>query len=86
MCIDQPIGVGFSYNNATPVINNSRTAAEHFVTFMSNFYKNNPTLGLKQNPLYIAGESYAGHYIPAIAERIATDPYYFSKVEIWEYF
>ena len=73
MCVDQPIGVGFSYNNGTDKVNNSRTAADHFVIFLQNFFKNNPSFGLSQNPLYLAGESYAGHYIPAIAEKITSD-------------
>ena len=75
LCVDQPIGVGFSYNNNTDKVKDSRTAAIHFVTFLQNFFKNNPKLGLGQNPLYIAGESFAGHYIPAIASRIVSDPY-----------
>ena len=75
LCVDQPIGVGFSYNNGTPIVNNSRTAAGHFVTFLTNFFKNNPKLGLGENPLYLAGESFAGHYIPAIADRIMSDKY-----------
>jgi carboxypeptidase C (cathepsin A) len=33
----------------------------------------NAHLELKQNPLYIFGESYAGHYIPAFANIITTD-------------
>lgn len=70
MCVDQPIGVGFSYNNASIKVTNTSQAADHFITFLQNFFKNNPKFGLGQNPLYLAGESYAGHYIPAIAEKI----------------
>ena len=55
MCVDQPIGVGFSYNNGTDRVNNSRTAAQHFATFLSSFFKNNPSFGLSENPLYLAG-------------------------------
>jgi carboxypeptidase C (cathepsin A) len=73
ICIDQPVGVGFSYNNNTDKVNNTRDAANHFVNFLSNFYANNPKLNLKENPLYIAGESYAGHYIPAFAEKIKSN-------------
>lgn len=73
MCVDQPVGVGFSYNNGSYRVNNTRDAAEHFVKFLTNFFKNNPNLALGKNPLYLAGESYAGHYIPAFAERIISD-------------
>lgn len=77
MCVDQPVGVGFSYNNATEPVTNSTYAAEHFVKFLTSFFKNNPILGLGSNPLYLAGESYAGHYIPAFADRILADTYLF---------
>jgi carboxypeptidase C (cathepsin A) len=73
ICIDQPVGVGFSYNNNTKKVDNTRDAANHFVNFLSNFFANNPNLALKDNPLYIAGESYAGHYIPAFAEKIKSN-------------
>ncbi len=75
MCVDQPVGVGFSYNNGSYRVNNTRDAATHFVQFLSNFFKNNPSLGLGKNPLYLAGESYAGHYIPAFADKILSDTY-----------
>lgn len=75
MCIDQPVGVGFSYNNNTKKVDNTRDAANHFVNFLANFFANNPKLGLQNNPLYLAGESYAGHWIPAFAEKIKTNTY-----------
>lgn len=55
MCVDQPIGVGFSYNNGSERVTNSTYAASHFVKFLTSFFKNNPNLGLGQNPLYLAG-------------------------------
>lgn len=55
LCIDQPLGVGFSFNNNTQKINNTGDAASHLVNFLTNFFANNPKLSLKQNPLYIAG-------------------------------
>ena len=73
MCIDQPVGVGFSYNNDTSKVTNTRDAANHFVNFLYNFFANNPKLNLKDNPIYIAGESYAGHYLPAFADKIKTN-------------
>jgi len=35
---------------------------------MHNFYKTWPLL--KVSPLYITGESYAGHYVPAFARSL----------------
>jgi carboxypeptidase D len=55
MCVDQPIGVGFSYNNNSKKVDNSPDAANHFINFITNFFKNNPKLGLSSNPLYFAG-------------------------------
>jgi carboxypeptidase C (cathepsin A) len=55
MCVDQPVGVGFSFNNNSKKVDNSRDAGDHFINFLSNFFKNNPTLGLKGNPIYLAG-------------------------------
>lgn len=66
--VDQPAGVGFSYNKGKPV-DNSRTAALHFMNFVSNFLRNFP-YGLGVNPLYLAGTGYAGHFIPAIFQAI----------------
>jgi len=66
--VDQPIGSGFSYNKGK-VVDNSKTAAQHFTNFLSNFLKNNP-FGLSTNPFYLAGEGFAGHYIPAIISHI----------------
>jgi carboxypeptidase C (cathepsin A) len=73
LCIDQPVGVGFSYNNHTQKVTNSKDAANHLINFLSNFYANTPKLNLKNNPLYIAGESYAGHYILAVADKIKSN-------------
>jgi len=38
---------------------------------LDNFYKDWPNL--KSSPLYITGESFAGHYIPSLASKIITN-------------
>jgi len=66
--IDQPLNVGFSYSgNRTgkAQVSSANEAARHLINFMYNFYKTWPKL--LENPLYITGESFAGHYIPAFA-------------------
>lgn len=49
-------------------MSSAEQAANHLVNFLSNFYKTWPKL--KQNPLYLTGESFAGHYLPSLAKKI----------------
>jgi carboxypeptidase C (cathepsin A) len=72
--VDQPIGTGLSYSKVKNPTD-TPTATKHFVNFLSNFLKNTP-LGLKNNPLYLAGEGYAGHFVPAFAEAINKNRYF----------
>ena len=71
--IDQPLGVGFSHIRDTtkPHITSARIAAEHLLNFLDNFYKTWPAL--KYSPLYLTGESFAGHYLPAFGSRIVNN-------------
>jgi carboxypeptidase C (cathepsin A) len=80
--IDQPIGVGFSYTKDTskPLVSSARQAANHLVNFLSNFYKQWPAL--KKSPLYITGESFAGHYIPAFAAKILNNDTFLKETGI----
>lgn len=67
--VEQPIGVGFSNINSKDAAPKYATqAAVHFEEFLINFFKVYPSLA--NNDLYLVGESYAGHYIPAFATRI----------------
>jgi len=67
LVIDQPLGVGFS-NIDGIIINNTLQASADFQNFIYNFYQVWPQL--VQNPLYIFGESFAGHYIPSHATKL----------------
>lgn len=64
--LDQPAGVGFSYGKATDT--NEEMVSEDAYWFLQKFFEANPQYS--QNPLYIVGESYGGHYAPAIAHRV----------------
>ncbi|QRW09337.1 Serine carboxypeptidase [Ceratobasidium sp. AG-Ba] len=64
--IDQPAGVGYSYNSG-PAIDNSFMAADDMWAFLQLFYKRFPRYN---GELHVAGESYAGTYIPHIASAI----------------
>ncbi|KAJ7549167.1 hypothetical protein O6H91_07G043400 [Diphasiastrum complanatum] len=67
--LESPAGVGFSYSNFTEdyVTNDAKTAEDSYV-FLQRFWELYPEFS--ENPFYIAGESYAGHYVPQLAALI----------------
>jgi len=64
--LDQPAGVGFSYGDENDI--GEEMVGEDAYYFFQAFFKAHPEYA--KNPLYIIGESYAGHYVPAISHRI----------------
>ena len=73
--MDFPPPVGYSYcssghngNNGTCPIWNDTTAAEDNYRALQAFYELFPQL--QKNDLYIAGESYAGVYVPELVKQI----------------
>ncbi|KAM0793726.1 hypothetical protein ACM66B_001150 [Microbotryomycetes sp. NB124-2] len=66
--IDQPVGTGYSYAATNEYVHELPEAADHVVEFLSQFYKVFPEF--TKHDTYIAGESYAGQYIPYIAKAI----------------
>ena len=60
--IDQPAGAGFS--PGPPTVKNEIDVAHQFNDFWKRFMD---TFNLHNRKVYIAGESYAGQYIPYIA-------------------
>ncbi|KAL8209137.1 hypothetical protein R6Q57_008549 [Mikania cordata] len=67
--VDSPAGVGFSYTNTSfdQITGDQRTAKETY-TFLVKWLLRFPQY--KHRPFYIAGESYAGHYVPQLSEII----------------
>ena len=72
--IDNPVGAGFSYpdeNNGGPkgyCTNTKQCVADNLYGLITGFYALFPTQ-LKV-PLFITGESYGGHYVPAFAHKV----------------
>jgi len=64
--LDQPAGVGFSYGDEND--SGEEMVGEDAYYFFQAFFKSHPEYA--NSPLYIIGESYAGHYVPAISHRI----------------
>jgi len=67
--VDQPVGTGFSYADYVLdyVVDEDQIAQDMYV-FLEEFFQLYP----QYQPLdfYLLGESYAGHYVPAIAYRV----------------
>lgn len=53
------------------MVSSARQAADHLLNFLNNLYRQWPAL--KKSPLYITGESYAGHYIPAFGSKLVNN-------------
>jgi hypothetical protein len=70
--IDQPLQTGLSFSGDGRYQSNQRQGTDSFVTFLVNFYEAFPEY--KGRPLYLSGESYAGHFIPAIAAELLSNP------------
>ncbi|KAF1894557.1 hypothetical protein Lal_00009367 [Lupinus albus] len=68
--LESPAGVGFSYSNKSSDYDTSgdrRTAIDNYI-FLVNWLERFPEF--KKRDFYIAGESYAGHYVPQLAHTI----------------
>ncbi|XP_010491452.1 PREDICTED: serine carboxypeptidase-like 35 [Camelina sativa] len=68
--LEAPVGVGFSYTNNSmdlQKLGDKVTAADSLV-FLINWFMKFPEF--RSNEFYISGESYAGHYVPQLAEAI----------------
>lgn len=67
--VDQPIGTGFSFSSdRRDIRHNEKGVSDDLFDFLQAFFKEHPHLA--KNDFYITGESYAGHYIPALAARV----------------
>eukprot|EP00755_Sulcionema_specki_P006334 Sspe_Gene.35172::Locus_17055_Transcript_1_1_Confidence_1.000_Length_1640::g.35172::m.35172/K09645/CPVL; vitellogenic carboxypeptidase-like protein len=66
--IDNPVGAGFSYTEADGYCENEDQVAENLYALLEQFYS--IFTELQHVPLYITGESYGGHYVPAISYKI----------------
>ncbi|RKF81595.1 Carboxypeptidase Y-like protein A [Golovinomyces cichoracearum] len=64
--LDQPVNVGYSYSGRS--VSNTVAASKDIYALLTLFFRQFPQYA-KQD-LHIAGESYAGHYIPVFAHEI----------------
>ncbi|CAI8585897.1 unnamed protein product [Vicia faba] len=67
--LESPAGVGWSYSNTTSDYNiGDASTANDALLFLLKWYEKFPTY--KSRDLFLTGESYAGHYIPQLANAI----------------
>jgi len=71
--IEQPIGVGFSYTSDKTELNylGDNQCSHDNLAVLHSFYYYYPSY--KSNDMYIASESYGGHYIPQLTLQIFND-------------
>lgn len=67
--VDQPVGTGFSYStDIRDIRHNEEGVGEDMYDFFQAFFQAHPEYA--RNDFFITGESYAGHYVPAVATRL----------------
>ncbi|XP_073387740.1 serine carboxypeptidase-like isoform X2 [Physcomitrium patens] len=67
--VDQPVGTGFSYStDIRDIRHDEEGVSEDMYDFFQAFYEAHPEF--VKNKLFVTGESYAGHYVPAVAGRL----------------
>ncbi|KAI3840349.1 hypothetical protein MKX03_005845 [Papaver bracteatum] len=68
--LEAPVGVGFSYTNKSSDLRElgDSVTADDSHAFLVQWFKRFPNF--KSHEFFIAGESYAGHYVPQLGELI----------------
>jgi vitellogenic carboxypeptidase-like protein len=66
--IDNPVGAGFSYTTNDGYVENEDEVAANLYSLLTQFYDVFPRL--LDNDLFVTGESYGGHYVPALSYKI----------------
>ncbi|KAG3088627.1 hypothetical protein PI125_g18284 [Phytophthora idaei] len=66
--LDQPTGVGYSYGPTVDYDSGELNVAENIYWFLQEFLKKHPDLADRE--FFVTGESYGGHYVPAVASHI----------------
>lgn len=68
--LESPAGVGFSTSNVTSdYTTGDRRTADDSYAFLQGFLARFPQF--QSNPFWVIGESYGGHYVPELVQRIA---------------
>ena len=66
--VDQPVGTGYSKGSILDYATSEEVISSDFYVFLQGFLERFPEF--KGRAMFITGESYAGHYIPAIGSYV----------------
>ncbi|XP_076911083.1 serine carboxypeptidase 3-like [Bidens hawaiensis] len=67
--VDQPTGTGFTYtSDRRDIRHDEQGVSRDLYDFLQAFFKEHPDYA--KNDFFITGESYGGHYCPALAAKI----------------
>jgi carboxypeptidase C (cathepsin A) len=67
--VDQPINTGFSYSpDERDRVYDEEIVSNDMLDFLQEFFEAHPEFA--DNDFYVTGESYAGHYVPAVSRRV----------------
>jgi len=67
--VDNPVGTGFSYvTNQNGYVTNERQVGRELWTFLQKFFQKYPRFASLK--FFVTGESYGGHFVPAISSEI----------------
>ncbi|KAJ3571869.1 hypothetical protein NP233_g3480 [Leucocoprinus birnbaumii] len=66
--VDQPVGVGFSYAEYGETVGTTEEAAKDIASFVAIFFEHFSKF--KGRAFHMAGESYAGRYVPVFAAEV----------------
>ena len=73
--VDQPIGVGYSTASSSDYVTTEDQVAKNLLEFLTGFLAKFPEFLGRE--FYVAGESYGGHFVPAIADYLNKVRYQF---------
>jgi len=68
MWVDQPAGTGFS--TGLPTMHNEAQVGDNMYKFLQALLTSSELSKFAKNAFFVFGESYAGHYVPAVTHRI----------------
>jgi cathepsin A (carboxypeptidase C) len=68
--IDQPLGAGYSFGEQSKYATNQDMVKQYFIEFYEGWLEIEDFKRFKGHPLFLSGESYAGHYIPQIGNAL----------------